>query len=59
LPERKLVFTWKWVNLPERQSLVIITFRPIPEGTELTFTHAQLDAAARDHRIGSRHATEL
>jgi uncharacterized protein YndB with AHSA1/START domain len=54
VPERKLVFTWEWVSLPERQSRVIIAFRPIPEGTELTFTHAQFfDEAARDgHRTG-------
>ena len=52
--DRKLVFTWQWVTLPERQSLVSIRFRPIEEGTELTFTHSQFfDEAARDgHRVG-------
>ncbi len=53
-PGRKLVFTWQWVTMPERQSLVTIEFRPIPEGTELDFTHAQFfDERARDgHRVG-------
>ncbi|MCC8395218.1 SRPBCC domain-containing protein [Paraburkholderia sp. MMS20-SJTR3] len=52
--DRKLVFTWQWVTLPERQSLVTIVLRPIDGGTELNFTHAQFfDEAARDgHRLG-------
>ncbi len=52
--DRKLVFTWQWITLPERQSLVSIGFRPIDEGTELTCTQSQFfDEAARDgHRIG-------
>jgi uncharacterized protein YndB with AHSA1/START domain len=58
--DRKLVFTWEWVTLPERRSLVTIRFRPIEEGTELNFTHAQfLDEAARDgHRTGWSGAFE-
>jgi uncharacterized protein YndB with AHSA1/START domain len=52
--DRKLTFTWEWVTMPERRSLVTIELRSITEGTELTFTHAQFfDEAARDaHRIG-------
>jgi uncharacterized protein YndB with AHSA1/START domain len=52
--ERKLVFTWQWVTLPERCSLVTIRFRPVDDGTEMTFTHAQFfDKAARDgHQKG-------
>jgi len=58
--DRKLVFTWEWVTLPERRSLVTIRFRPIEEGTELNFTHAQFfDEAARDgHRTGWNGAFE-
>jgi uncharacterized protein YndB with AHSA1/START domain len=58
--DRKLVFTWEWVALPERRSLVTIRFRPIEEGTELNFTHAQFfDEAARDgHRTGWSGAFE-
>ncbi|MFM0415477.1 SRPBCC family protein [Paraburkholderia aromaticivorans] len=58
--DRKLVFTWEWVTLPERRSLVTIRFRPIEEGTELNFTHAQFfDEAARDgHRTGWSGAFE-
>ncbi|MFL9896233.1 SRPBCC family protein [Paraburkholderia sp. RL17-381-BIF-C] len=57
---RKLVFTWEWVTLPERRSLVTIRFRTIEEGTELNFTHAQFfDEAARDgHRTGWSGAFE-
>ncbi|WP_233835616.1 SRPBCC family protein [Paraburkholderia sp. ZP32-5] len=53
-PDRKLVFTWEWVTMPERRSLVTIVLRSIDEGTELNFTHSQFaDEAARDgHRIG-------
>jgi uncharacterized protein YndB with AHSA1/START domain len=52
--DRKLIFTWQWASTPERQSLVNIQLRPIPEGTELTFTHSQFfDEAARDrHTFG-------
>jgi uncharacterized protein YndB with AHSA1/START domain len=46
---RKLVFTWEWVTMPERRSLVMLELQPIPEGTQLTLTHAQFfDEAARD-----------
>jgi uncharacterized protein YndB with AHSA1/START domain len=53
-PARRLVFTWQWVSMPERESLVTIALRPLPEGTELPLTHAQFyDEAARDgHREG-------
>jgi uncharacterized protein YndB with AHSA1/START domain len=52
--ERRLVFTWQWATLPDRQSLVTLELRPIGDGTELTLTHAQLhDEAVRDaHRQG-------
>ena len=52
--DRKLVFTWEWVTLPERCSLVTIQLRPLEAVTEMTFTHAQFfDEAARDdHRAG-------
>ncbi len=51
---RRLVFTWHWVSTPERESLVTVEIRPLPEGAELTLTHAQFfDEAARDgHRRG-------
>ncbi|REE21872.1 uncharacterized protein YndB with AHSA1/START domain [Paraburkholderia sp. BL27I4N3] len=58
--DRKLVFTWEWVTLPERRSLVTIRFRPIEEGTELHFHHAHFfDEAARDgHQTGWTGAFE-
>jgi uncharacterized protein YndB with AHSA1/START domain len=53
-PERRLVFTWQWVSAPERETLVTVELRPVPEGTELTLTHAGFrDEATRDsHREG-------
>ena len=58
--DRKLVFTWEWVTLPERRSLVTIRFSSDKEGTELYFTHAQFfDEAARDgHQTGLTGAFE-
>ncbi|KXU83727.1 ATPase [Paraburkholderia monticola] len=58
--DRKLVFTWEWVTLPERRSLVTIQLRPLEAGTEMTFTHAQFsDEAARDgHHAGWSGAFE-
>ncbi|HEY4350427.1 MAG TPA: SRPBCC domain-containing protein, partial [Paraburkholderia sp.] len=49
-----------WVTLPERRSLVTIQLRPVEEGTEMNFTHAQFfDEAARDgHQTGWSGAFE-
>lgn len=51
---RKLVFTWAWKTMPERQSLVTIEFAPDGAHTALTLTHEQFaDEAARDrHQSG-------
>lgn len=53
-PPRRLVFSWAWITMPERESLVALDFRPVEGGTELTLTHSQFaDEAARDsHREG-------
>jgi uncharacterized protein YndB with AHSA1/START domain len=58
--DSKLVFTWEWVSVPERRSLVTIRLRAVAEGTEVTFTHAQFaDKVARDaHREGWNGAFE-
>lgn len=58
--DRKLVFTWQWVTLPERCSLVTLLFRAVEGGTEMHFTHAQFfDQAARDgHQKGWSGAFE-
>jgi uncharacterized protein YndB with AHSA1/START domain len=46
---RKLVFTWAWRTMPERQSLVTVEFVPDGGATTLTLTHEQFaDEAARD-----------
>jgi uncharacterized protein YndB with AHSA1/START domain len=54
IPNRKLVFTWMWRTMPERQSLVTVTLAPDGDGTLLTLQHEQfLDETARDrHRSG-------
>jgi uncharacterized protein YndB with AHSA1/START domain len=53
-PNEKLVFTWSWRTMPERESLVRIELQPDGAGTLLTLTHEQFfDEAARDsHRQG-------
>ncbi len=49
VPERKLVLTWEWPGMPERESLVTFLLEPFEGGTELTLIHAQLpDAEARN-----------
>lgn len=51
--ERRLVFSWNWVSTPERVSRVTVTFRRVPEGTEVTLTHdrfADADTATRHTR---------
>ncbi|TCH97566.1 SRPBCC domain-containing protein [Roseococcus sp. SYP-B2431] len=53
-PDRLLVFTWAWVTMPERESRVMVTFRPVPEGTEVTLIHDRFADAttATNHRRG-------
>jgi uncharacterized protein YndB with AHSA1/START domain len=53
-PGAKLVFTWMWRTLPERQSLVTVLLRADGDGTLLTLIHEQFfDEAARDrHNTG-------
>ena len=54
VPNRKLVYTWAWKTMPERESLVTIELRAAGGGTELTLKHEQFfDAEARDrHQHG-------
>lgn len=54
VPDQKLVFTWEWPGMPERESLVTFLLTPIAGGTELILTHEQLpDDSARDsHKQG-------
>lgn len=48
IPDRKLVFTWEWRGMPERESLVTFRLEPVDGGTELTLIHEQLPDEARD-----------
>lgn len=44
----RLAMTWQWLEQDDPASRVEIDLRPVPDGTELTFTHAQLaDEATR------------
>lgn len=54
IPDRKLVFTWAWKTMPERESLVTVEIKPDGEGSLLTLTHEQFnDEEARDrHNAG-------
>ena len=51
-PER-VRMTWRWIDDAD-ESLIEIALRPIPEGTELTFTQSRLadDATAQGHAKG-------
>ncbi len=52
MPNQKLVFTWAWRTMPERESLVTVLIKPEGAGSLLTLIHEQFfDEAARD-----RHA---
>jgi uncharacterized protein YndB with AHSA1/START domain len=54
VPNERLVFTWMWRTMPERQSLVTVTLEREGDVTLLTLLHEQFfDEAARDrHRSG-------
>jgi uncharacterized protein YndB with AHSA1/START domain len=52
---KKLVFTWRWITLPERQSQVSVTLEPDgKDATLLTLLHEQLfdEAAKTGHTRG-------
>ncbi len=59
-PERKLAFSWAWVTMPERESRVTVTFRPVEEGTEMVLLHEQFadEAARAGHEGGWTEAFE-
>jgi len=53
--DRKLVFTWRWITLPERQSQVTVTLEPDGKNaTLLTLLHEKLfdEAAKTGHTRG-------
>jgi uncharacterized protein YndB with AHSA1/START domain len=54
LPEQKLVFTWEWAGMPERESLVTFLLKPLDGGTELTLIHEHLpdEEACEIHERG-------
>jgi uncharacterized protein YndB with AHSA1/START domain len=54
VPNEKLVFTWAWRTMPERESLVTVLIKPDGAGSLLTLIQEQFfDEAARDrHRQG-------
>jgi uncharacterized protein YndB with AHSA1/START domain len=60
VPNQKLVYTWAWHSMPERESLVTIELKPDGDGTLLTLTHAQFaDVDARDrHQNGWNSALD-
>jgi len=54
VPDRRLVFTWAWRTMPERESLVTVLVKPDGDGSILTLIHEQFfDEPARDrHQLG-------
>ena len=51
IPNQKLVYTWAWLSMPERESLVTVELEPDGTGTLLTLTHSQFD----DEHMRDRH----
>lgn len=53
-PPRRLAMSWQWTSDEDVESRVEIDLRAVDEGTELTFTHAQLldDEARVNHAEG-------
>jgi uncharacterized protein YndB with AHSA1/START domain len=49
LPPQKIQFTWAWLTMPERESIVTVTIKPDGDGSILTLLHEQFfDEEARD-----------
>lgn len=53
-PNSRLQFTWRWITMPERESLVTVTIKRDGGGAILTLHHEQFfDEPARDrHEMG-------
>ena len=54
VPDKKLVFTWEWPGMPERDSLVTFLIEAVSGGTMLTLIHERLpdEEARRSHEEG-------
>jgi len=54
VPGKKLVFTWEWPGMPERESLVTFRLEPFDGGVELTLNHEHLpdEEARHSHELG-------
>lgn len=54
VPEQKLVFTWEWPGMPERESRVTFRLEPFDGGSELTLLHEHLpdEEARKNHEAG-------
>ena len=56
VPPKRVVMSWRWKGGQEdpNESRVEIALRPIPEGTEITFTHSLLhdEESRRSHEEG-------
>jgi uncharacterized protein YndB with AHSA1/START domain len=54
VPNEKLVFTWAWRSMPERESVVTVLIRPDGGGSLMTLIHEEFfDEPARDrHQQG-------
>lgn len=51
-PHERIVFSWESPFSTEN-SIVTLTFAPVPEGTHLTLTHVRfIDAETRDNHLG-------
>ena len=49
VPNEKLVFTWAWRSMPERESVVTVLIKPDGPGSILTLIHEQfVDEETRD-----------
>ena len=54
VPGKKLVFTWDWAGMRDRESLVTFLLKPFDGGTELTLIHEHLpdEETRKSHENG-------
>jgi uncharacterized protein YndB with AHSA1/START domain len=57
-PYEKLTFTWSWKSEPGSVSIVSVTMKSEPGGTQMNFEHAYVNGSAHNYESGWKRTFE-